>query len=74
MRNIVNRVIDVARPDERRDRPGPGAHATSIRWSTIALAMVEHEARRKGVLLTSTVEPLQPSDGRCWTAIGCGRC
>ncbi len=59
MRNIVDRVIDVGRPDAVTGTPvltacdlDPLFHA--------ALGVVEGEARRKGLLLTSSVDPAMP--------------
>jgi signal transduction histidine kinase/CheY-like chemotaxis protein len=59
MRNIVNRVIDVARPD---DVVGPPI-LTACDLDPLlgsALYVVEAEARRKGLLLMSNVDPATP--------------
>ncbi len=59
MRNIVNRVIDVARPDAIIGLPA----LTPCDLDTLlgrALGVVEGEARRKGLLLTSNVDPATP--------------
>ncbi len=54
MRNVVDRVINIARPDEVATAPVlEPCDIDSLIHD--CLAMVEHEARRKGVLLTSTV-------------------
>jgi signal transduction histidine kinase/DNA-binding response OmpR family regulator len=59
MRGIVNRVIEVARPDDRADAPvlEPCDLDHLIRT---CLGMVEGEARRKGLRLTSTIDPSIP--------------
>jgi signal transduction histidine kinase/DNA-binding response OmpR family regulator len=59
MRSIVNRVIDVARPD---DAVGPPI-LTACDLDPLlggALGMVESEARRKGLLLTSNIDFATP--------------
>ncbi len=59
MRNIVNRVIDVARPDDRADAPVLEPCDLDHLVHT-CLGMVEGEARRKGLRLSSAIDPGTP--------------
>jgi signal transduction histidine kinase/FixJ family two-component response regulator len=59
MRNIVNRVIDVARPDDVVGPPILTACDLDLLLGS-ALDGVEGEARRKGLLLTSNVDLAMP--------------
>jgi signal transduction histidine kinase/CheY-like chemotaxis protein len=59
MRNIINRVIDVARPDDRADAPVLAPCDLGLLIST-CLGMVEGEARRKNLLLSSSIDPDTP--------------
>jgi signal transduction histidine kinase/CheY-like chemotaxis protein len=59
MRTVVNRVIDVARPDDRPDKPVLES-CDLDRLAQVCLGVVEGEARRKGLRLTSTIDPGVP--------------
>lgn len=59
MRGIVNRVIDVARPDDAEGPPLLTACDLDP-LLTGALSVVECEARRKKLLLTSNIDPAAP--------------
>ena len=59
MRDIVNRVIDVARPDGRIETPLPVPCDLDPLVRT-SLGMVEADSRAKGLLLTSAFEPATP--------------
>jgi signal transduction histidine kinase/CheY-like chemotaxis protein len=59
MRDIVDRVIDVARPDEAFDTPVLTACDLDP-LVRACLDIIEGEARRKGVLLTRVIDPAVP--------------
>jgi CheY-like chemotaxis protein len=59
MRHIVDRVIDVARPEDPGATPVLTACALDPLLRTV-LGVVEGEARRKGLLLSSSVDPATP--------------
>jgi signal transduction histidine kinase/CheY-like chemotaxis protein/HPt (histidine-containing phosphotransfer) domain-containing protein len=57
MRNIINRVIDVASPEDRIEPPVP---CDLDELASACLGVVEGEARRKNLRLTSTIDPVTP--------------
>jgi signal transduction histidine kinase/DNA-binding response OmpR family regulator len=59
MRSIIDRVIDVARPEDVVAPPVLTACDLDPLIRT-ALGVVEGEARRKGLLLTSSIDPATP--------------
>ena len=59
MRNIINRVIDVARPEDRVEAPVM-APCDLDEVTNTCLGVVEGEARRKNLRLTSTIDPTTP--------------
>ncbi len=59
MRNVINRVIDVARPEDHVES-SMLVPCDLDRVAAACLGMVEGEARRKGLLLTSTIDPSTP--------------
>jgi len=60
MRNIVNRVIDFARPDNRTEKPVATACDLDPLIRT-CLGIVEGQARAKGVHLIASVDPSAPA-------------
>jgi signal transduction histidine kinase/FixJ family two-component response regulator len=59
MRSIINRVIDVARPEGRLEAPIL-APCDLDQVTHSCLGVVEGEARRKNLRLTSTIDPTTP--------------
>ena len=59
MRGVINRVIDVARPDDHGETPLLEP-CDLDQLSRTCLGMVEGEARRKGLRLTSGIDPETP--------------
>jgi signal transduction histidine kinase/CheY-like chemotaxis protein len=59
MRNIINRVINVAQPDDHSETP-VREPCDLDQLARTCLGMVEGAARRKGLLLISTIDPNIP--------------
>jgi signal transduction histidine kinase/CheY-like chemotaxis protein len=59
MRNVINRVINVARPDDHFDTPIL-VPCDLDQLARTCLGMVEGAARQKGLRLTSVIEPGTP--------------